>query len=152
FTLQGETSRPEVDLEKRRAPMRTARTTTAILLLLAAAAAPAAWDPAGQKRAKPPARGPVLPRSELSERDAILHVLDRLAFGPRPGDVERVRNEGLARYIEEQLHPEGKPDPEVASRLESLGSLGLAAWELLGRYPDAALQKQIAERRKDMAA
>ena len=34
------------------------------------------------------------------------HVLSRTGFGPRPGDVERVRALGLQRYIDEQLHPE----------------------------------------------
>ena len=36
----------------------------------------------------------------------ILHVLNRIGFGARPGDVERVRQIGLAAYIEQQLHPE----------------------------------------------
>ena len=38
---------------------------------------------------------------------AIVHVLGRTAFGPRPGDVERVRTMGIQRYIDEQLHPVG---------------------------------------------
>ncbi len=37
---------------------------------------------------------------------AIAHVLNRLGFGPAPGDIERVRGIGLAAYIEQQLHPE----------------------------------------------
>ena len=36
----------------------------------------------------------------------ILHVLNRIGFGARPGDVDRVRQIGLATYIDQQLHPE----------------------------------------------
>ena len=42
---------------------------------------------------------------------AIVHVLNRIGFGPRPGDVERVRAIGLQRYIDQQLHPERIADP-----------------------------------------
>ena len=35
----------------------------------------------------------------------ILHVLNRISFGPRPGDVDRVRQMGLETYIDQQLHP-----------------------------------------------
>ena len=37
---------------------------------------------------------------------AIVHVLGRTGFGPRPGDVENVRSIGIQRYIDQQLHPE----------------------------------------------
>src|SRR6266446_6106679 len=43
-----------------------------------------------------------LPITELSADEAILHALNRLAYGPRPGDVERVRQMGLAKWIEQQ--------------------------------------------------
>ena len=34
------------------------------------------------------------------------HALNRLAFGPHPGDVDRVRKMGVAKWIDQQLHPE----------------------------------------------
>ncbi|MFI5098882.1 MAG: hypothetical protein ACHQT6_12985, partial [Candidatus Acidiferrales bacterium] len=40
-----------------------------------------------------------LPITELSADEAILHALNRLAYGPRPGDIERVRQMGLAKWI-----------------------------------------------------
>src|SRR5258708_22277995 len=61
----------------------------------------AAAIPAVAKDKKPKA-DPVLkglPITELSSDEAILHALNRLAYGPRPGDVERVRQMGLARWI-----------------------------------------------------
>ena len=49
----------------------------------------------------------------LTEDQRILHVLNRLGFGARPGDVEKVKAMGLDRYIDQQLHPE-KIDDAVA--------------------------------------
>src|SRR5579862_6546077 len=51
-----------------------------------------------------------LPITELNADEAILHALNRLAYGPRPGDVERVRQMGLAKWIEQQLNPNGIAD------------------------------------------
>jgi len=51
---------------------------------------------------------------------AVRHVLDRVAFGARPGDVERVRAIGIDRYIDEQLHPDRIKDDDVRARLADL--------------------------------
>lgn len=51
----------------------------------------------------PPAVRVTLPKSALSEDQQITHALNRLGYGPRPGDVERARRMGLARWIERQL-------------------------------------------------
>ena len=42
----------------------------------------------------------------LTEDQKIIHVLNRLGFGPRPGDVARVQSMGIRQYIEQQLRPE----------------------------------------------
>src|SRR5215469_5804616 len=42
----------------------------------------------------------------LAADKRINHVLNRIAFGPRPGDVEAVRRMGIDKYIDLQLHPE----------------------------------------------
>jgi len=47
----------------------------------------------------------------------ILHVLSRATFGPRPGDVERVRAVGLAAWLERQLRPESLDDSATARAL-----------------------------------
>ncbi|MCH8244917.1 MAG: DUF1800 domain-containing protein [Bacteroidetes bacterium] len=52
----------------------------------------------------------VAAQDQLSESDQIIHVLNRLAYGPRPGDIERVKTMGIPAYIEEQLYPETIPD------------------------------------------
>jgi uncharacterized protein (DUF1800 family) len=51
------------------------------------------------------------------DTSAIEHALNRLAYGPRPGDVERVERIGLAAWIEQQLHPERIDDSALTPRL-----------------------------------
>jgi uncharacterized protein (DUF1800 family) len=59
--------------------------------------------------------------AETATQAEALHVLNRLAFGPRPGDVERVMKTGVDNYIDEQLHPETIPMPaELNDRLVKL--------------------------------
>lgn len=48
------------------------------------------------------------------------HVLNRLAFGARPGDVEHIQRIGTERWIEQQLHPERIDDGAVEARLRML--------------------------------
>src|SRR5690349_21084811 len=50
------------------------------------------------------ALAPALHAAPLAPKQQAVHVLNRLAFGPRPGDVERVQRIGVQQYIDEQLH------------------------------------------------
>jgi len=89
----------------------------------------------------------------LTERERAIHALDRLAFGPRPGDVERVAAMGADRWIEAQLHPERVPeDPGLDARLPGRDVLSLPTADLLERF-DAPLRearkKIAAEKRRD---
>jgi uncharacterized protein (DUF1800 family) len=81
----------------------------------------------------------------------IAHVLSRLTFGPRPGDVARVREMGLDRWIERQLHPEAIDDHEVEARLAELPTFRLSSHELMARYdvpPEA--KRELKKREADM--
>jgi uncharacterized protein (DUF1800 family) len=73
--------------------------------------------------------------SRLSDEQRAVHVLNRLAFGARPGDVERVMKVGVENYIEQQLNPSKIDDAALASRLERLPTLGMSNSELLAKYP-----------------
>ena len=81
----------------------------------------------------------------------IVHVLNRLGFGPRPGDVAKVRAMGLDKWIDQQLHPERIADPAVATRLGPLRSLHLSTGELIARYavPPQA-RKEIQEKKAEL--
>src|SRR5882762_6374349 len=107
----------------------------------AAAATPAA---AKDKKAKqdPSLKG--LPISELSPDEAILHALNRLAYGPRPGDVERVRQMGLAKWIEQQMNPNAIDDRGVEARLEQFPTLRMSTAKLLAEYPQPKQQEKQA--------
>ena len=71
----------------------------------------------------------------LAEDQRILHVLNRLGFGARPGDLERVRALGLERYMEEQLYPEKIADTAAEARLQNLDALKMSTPELYAKYP-----------------
>src|SRR6266849_2969916 len=70
----------------------------------------------------------------------ILHVLNRIGYGARPGDVDRVRQLGLAAYIDQQLHPERIADPGMTARLAGFETLTKSARELAEDYFVPALQ------------
>jgi uncharacterized protein (DUF1800 family) len=64
-----------------------------------------------------------------------IHVLNRLGFGPRPGDIERVKKIGVERYIQEQLNPRSIPIPEpLEAKLKSLETMGRSAPQLFLEY------------------
>jgi uncharacterized protein (DUF1800 family) len=65
---------------------------------------------------------------------AIHHVLNRLGFGARPGDVEKVRAMGLAAYIEQQLAPETMADVALEKRLAGFTTLSMSSRELAGQF------------------
>src|SRR5438034_5075744 len=72
---------------------------------------------------------------KLSVDKQIVHVLNRLTFGPRPGDVEQVRRLGVDKWIDQQLHPERIPENlALEAKLQPLGTLQLATWHLLQKY------------------
>src|ERR1700737_2020900 len=113
------------------------------------AAIPAA---AGDKKHKtdPALKG--LPITELSADEAILHALNRLSYGPRPGDVERVRQMGLAKWIEQQLNPNSVDDRALDARLEDYPTLRLSTAKLMDEYPQPKQAEKQAEKQAQARA
>ena len=73
--------------------------------------------------------------AETATRVDALHVLNRLAFGPRPGDVERVMMLGVDSYIDQQLHPETIPmPPGLNDRLAKLSDGEMSQADLIATY------------------
>ena len=88
---------------------------------------------------KKPRQDPVLkglPITDLTADEAILHALNRLAYGPRPGDIERIKQIGLAKWIDQQLNPNSINDAAVEARLENYPTLKLRTAQLLAEYPN----------------
>ena len=98
-----------------------------------------------------------LPIAELTEDQAILHALDRLAYGPRPGDMERIRQMGLEKWINQQLKPESLDDSAAEARLADLTTLKMSSAKLVNEFPPPALaakkegltKEQFQEERKE---
>jgi uncharacterized protein (DUF1800 family) len=78
---------------------------------------------------------PALHAAPLAPEQQAVHVLNRLAFGPRPGEVERVQRMGVQKYIDEQLHPETIPMPAaLTERLDKLDTVRRGAGGALGDF------------------
>jgi uncharacterized protein (DUF1800 family) len=78
-----------------------------------------------------------LPITELTEDEAIMHAMNRLAYGPRPGDVEYVRKLGLEKWIEQQLQPDSIDDSALDSRLQRYPTIAMSSKRLLEEFPNA---------------
>jgi uncharacterized protein (DUF1800 family) len=103
--------------------------------------------------------------SELTPEQRALHVLNRLAYGPKPGDVARVTAEGIAHYIDAQLHPETIPLPAaLTQRLDALPMANAPAAEAVAQYremlrlgkldtPEASQQRrELSQRMNEQTA
>src|SRR4051795_2148401 len=82
---------------------------------------------------------------------AIAHLLNRIAFGPRPGDVERVRAMGIERYLDEQLHPERIADAALSERLAGLTTVRLSQRDIVNAFELPQIEARRA-RKQDAAA
>src|SRR5271155_4513214 len=122
--------------------MKTSSTFLAPMLCGALLCLPAAAKP---KKTKP-ADEIKLFQKKLSKDDQILHALDRLTFGPRPGDVERLKRMGLKKWLDQQLHPERIQENAVLeAQLQPLESLRMTPMETVQRYPPPQLIKAVAD-------
>src|SRR6187397_1115738 len=81
----------------------------------------------------------------LTDDQKIIHVLNRLGFGARPGDVEKVRTIGLQKYIDQQLNPAAAVDDAVAeSKVKNLEIFNMSTAEVFAKYPNpGALLRQL---------
>jgi uncharacterized protein (DUF1800 family) len=93
-----------------------------------------------------------LPITELTPDEAILHALNRLAYGPRPGDVERVRQMGLAKWIDQQLNPNSMDDKALEARLQNYPTLHLSTAKLIDEYPQPKQAEKQAEKQAQARA
>jgi uncharacterized protein (DUF1800 family) len=90
-------------------------------------------------------------QKKLNKDEQVLHALDRLTFGPRPGDVERVRKMGLKKWMDQQLHPDSiKENPDLEAKLQPLESLRMTPLETVQHYPPPQLIRAIAAGRQQI--
>ncbi len=74
-----------------------------------------------------------------------VHLLNRLSFGPRPGDVDHVKSMGSDQWIDEQLRPEKIDDSAMQARLAGFRTLQMSAREMAEKFPPNQVIKQVAE-------
>jgi uncharacterized protein (DUF1800 family) len=87
---------------------------------------------------------------QMDEHKRALHALNRLAFGPRPGEVERVAAMGVDKWIEQQLHPERINDHALEARLADFSTLKMSTLEMIEKFPPPQVVKLVAEGRMSM--
>jgi uncharacterized protein (DUF1800 family) len=109
---------------------------TALLLLLSVT-----WLLAGDKRKS---------TTRMDERQRAIHALNRLTFGPRPGDVDRVLAMGVDKWIDLQLHPEKIDDSALQARLAQFRTLRMQPREMLAEFPPPQVVKQVADGKMSM--
>ena len=88
--------------------------------------------------------------SQMDEQNRALHALNRLAFGPRPGDVQRVAALGVDKWIDQQLHPDKIDDHALDARLEQFRTLRMNSREIVENFPPQQVIKAIAEGKQSM--
>jgi hypothetical protein len=79
----------------------------------------------------------------LTRHERAEHAVDRLSFGPRPGEVDRVEKMGVERWIAQQLHPETIDESALDPKLNALPAMRLSTDQLIWRYPPAAMIRQV---------
>ena len=117
-----------------------------------AAAAPAPNSADKSKKLKQDSALKGLPISELSTDEAVMHALNRLAYGPRPGDVERIKQMGLAKWIDQQLNPNSIDDKALQARLENYPTLAMSTTQLIADYPQPKQAEKLAAKAQAQTA
>jgi uncharacterized protein (DUF1800 family) len=88
----------------------------------------------------------------LKEEQRILHVLNRLGFGARPGDVARVKAMGLDNYINQQLNPQKISDSAADAKVRDLSTLNMTTAQLYEKFPQPGQLLRQMERRGELPA
>jgi uncharacterized protein (DUF1800 family) len=88
--------------------------------------------------------------ASANEQKRALQALNRLTFGPRPGDVQQVAAMGVDRWIDLQLHPEKISDSAVENRLAAFRTLHMSGKEIIEEFPDNQIIRQIMDGKKSM--
>ncbi|MGA8027825.1 MAG: DUF1800 domain-containing protein [Bryobacteraceae bacterium] len=90
------------------------------------------------KRIKPGANPPeyIAFSKPVSKDQQFHHALDRLTFGARPGDLEKIQTVGLDKWLNLELHPEKVAEnPVLEQRLAPFESLRMSIEDTYARYP-----------------
>jgi uncharacterized protein (DUF1800 family) len=83
---------------------------------------------------------------QLPNDRKIQQALNRLTFGPRPGDAQQVKAMGLKKWVDLQLHPERTPEnPVLETKLQTLDTLKMSGSEMVRNYPTPQTVRQMVQ-------
>jgi uncharacterized protein (DUF1800 family) len=88
--------------------------------------------------------------AQMDQQRRAVHALNRLTFGPRPGDVEQVQAMGVGRWIDLQLHPDRIDDTALDARLTPLRTLKMDTRELMDNFPSNEMIKAVADGKRGL--
>lgn len=114
------------------------RQATSVVIVLACLAGSGVWAANKTKQ------------SGMDEHQRAAHALNRLTFGPRPGDVDRVLAIGVDKWMEQQLHPEKIDDSFLSARLAPLRTLNMDTKEIVANFPSRQMIKAVANGKMTM--
>src|SRR5215467_2988471 len=86
----------------------------------------------------------------MPDEKKIVHALNRLTFGVRPGEVERVRAMGMDKWFDQQLHPEKINDSAMEARLAPFRTLKMSTREMVSAFPPPQVLKAVENGRMSM--
>ena len=86
----------------------------------------------------------------MAESKRALHALQRLTFGPRPGEAERVAAMGVEQWMDQQLHPDRIDDGNLEARLAPLRTLRMDTKEIVETFPPQPVIKAVMEGKRPM--
>jgi len=88
--------------------------------------------------------------SQMPEQKRAMHALNRLTFGPRPGDSNRVMAMGVDQWIDQQLHPDKIDDHALEARLAPLRTLRMDTRDIVENFPPEQVIKAVAEGKQSL--
>src|SRR5271163_4265571 len=94
---------------------------------------------------KPQHHAPAATEAPLTEREKAAQMLNRFAFGPRPGDLDAVMKLGAENWFEQQLNPDSIPDAILDQRLQDYPALQLNAAQTASNFPTNQILRRISE-------
>jgi len=123
--------------------MTTGRLKFAVIVLLGVVVSAAVS--ASKKKEKPPSAA-----FQMDEQKRTIHALNRLTFGPRPGDVAHVTAMGVDQWIDQQLHPDTINDNALEARLAPLRTLQMNTQQIVENFPPRQLIQAIAKGKESL--
>jgi uncharacterized protein (DUF1800 family) len=87
---------------------------------------------------------------QMDQQKRAAHALNRLAFGPRPGDVEHVMAIGVDKWIDQQLHPDKIDDSALDARLSAFPTLRMNTRQIVDNFPPEQMIKAVADGKQSL--